>query len=289
MKKRIIAFVLVILAITASVWVSVTYYVPSKLVITSSKLFGKDPYSNQCAQFNNKHDFIDQKDGSLNLLVWNIYKQNKTSALSSLHEWSGNKQLLMLQEVKMNKDFQHYLRTETSWLYQHVDAWEYNDEKNGVLTAATVSPTEVCGFRHSEPWLRLPKSSMLAYYPMRDGSTLAVANIHAINFTLGVSDYRVQVNNLVSRLKSHQGPIIFAGDFNSWSDERINVLNQAKETLGLKEVHYENGEVRKRFLSGIPLDHVFFRGLEEISTKVLNTDASDHSPIVSEFKVIKPL
>ncbi len=162
-------------------------------------------------------------------------------------------------------------------------------EKNVVLTASVVPSKQVCGYRNPEPWLRLPKSALITYYPLSNGQLLAVANIHAINFSLSLTQYRHQLSQLVVQLKKHNGPIIFAGDFNSWSSERLKQLDKLKEQLNLKEVKYQNDQLRKRFITGDPLDHVFYRGLFVISAVVQPTKASDHNPILVSFKTTEPL
>ena len=47
-----------------------------------------------------------------------------------------------------------------------------------------------------------------------------MANLHAINFALGTDAYRAQLDAIATELSHHRGPIVVAGDFNTWNDER---------------------------------------------------------------------
>lgn len=288
MKKRFIAFALLCIAALCSVWVQSTYFIPENLIITSRSNIAGMSYPEACHSTNETDGVINQPDGFLQVLVWNIYKQNTAGSLAQLSELSQTRQLTLLQEAKVDTSFWTDYPFREDWRFFHVDAWEYDQQKNGVLTAASVSPSEVCGFRLAEPWLILPKSALLTYYLLSNGERLVVANIHAVNFSLGLDAYRKQIKQLTDKLRTHSGPIIFAGDFNSWSGTRIEFLNTLKTTLNLQEVTYKHDEQRKRFVTGYPLDHIFYRGLKQISANVIATDKSDHNALVATFKITEP-
>ena len=63
----------------------------------------------------------------------------------------------------------------------------------------------------------LPKSALYARYRLSNGSDLVTVNLHAINFTLGTKDFQNQIEQLENAVKKHKGPLIIAGDFNTWS------------------------------------------------------------------------
>ncbi|TOE88347.1 endonuclease/exonuclease/phosphatase family protein, partial [Vibrio parahaemolyticus] len=87
--------------------------------------------------------------------------------------------------------------------------------------------------------------------------SLAVINVHAINFTVGTEEYTSQLSALETLLKQHSGPIVFAGDFNSWSEYRITAMKQALREANLREVQF-SPDHRTQFITGLPLDHVFY-------------------------------
>jgi len=107
--------------------------------------------------------------------------------------------------------------------------------------------------------------------------TLAVANVHAINFSLSLDTYRAQLTALADVLAEHDGPIVLGGDLNTWTDSRAQVVREIAGRLGLVEAtHAEDG--RTLFL-GNQVDHVLVRGLEVVASKAMAVTSSDHNPV----------
>ena len=52
--------------------------------------------------------------------------------------------------------------------------------------------------------------------------------------------------------------------------------------LKLSEV-VVNQDLRTRFMNGLVLDHIFFRGLKVTDSKIIPTTTSDHNPLVVSF------
>lgn len=221
--------------------------------------------------------------GELKLLVWNIYKQNRENWQQSLAELSDEKQLVLLQEASMTPDLIDWVAKQ-GWFGSQVDAFKAFDTSAGVLNLSMNTPSKACAYTELEPWLRLPKSALYALYPLSSGEQLAVVNIHAVNFTYGTKEYHRQLTALTKELSQHHGPIIVAGDFNSWSEERFAVMSKALTSLGLEEVDYQPDN-RTQFVTGLPLDHVFYRGLTLETAEAPISDASDHNPILVSFRL----
>ena len=101
---------------------------------------------------------------------------------------------------------------------------------------------------------------MISWFPLAGSAeTLAIVNIHAINFDLALAGYRAQLTALANVVAQHHGPIIFAGDFNTWSAAREATVAEVLSPLGLHEVRLPSDE-RSVFL-GRHVDHIFVRGL----------------------------
>ncbi len=222
--------------------------------------------------------------GTLRVLVWNIYKENRSGWQETLERLSRNAQLLLLQEGSLNEEFSAWIE-DNHWLAAHTSAFNAFGVSAGVLNLSRTAPQQVCAYTQTEPWLRLPKSALYARYPLSDGQTLAVINIHAVNFTLGVKEYSEQLEALREAVSGHSGPLIVAGDFNSWSSKRMKVLQQHMQQLGLDEVRF-HPDNRKEVLSSYKLDHLFFRGLTLIKAEAPVTDASDHNPMSVHFAIL---
>ncbi|CAH1545226.1 MULTISPECIES: endonuclease/exonuclease/phosphatase family protein [Vibrio] len=273
-----LAFALVFLIITAVVSFQVIFTVPEQpQIITQTGTNIKQDI--RCMEFD-KPQVLD-KDGELNVLVWNIYKQNRDNWKQALDTFSVNKQLLLLQEASLTDDFKSWL-VEGHWVSNQVSAFKALGSGAGVISIAQKEPILACAYTSKEPWLRLPKSALYSKYRLSNGETLAVVNIHAINFTVGTEEYTSQLSVLERVLKEHKGPILFAGDFNSWSEERVMAMKKALQKANLQEAKFSQDN-RTQFITGLPLDHVFYRGLTLKNAKAPQSDASDHNPLLVSF------
>ncbi|MDH5878301.1 endonuclease/exonuclease/phosphatase family protein [Vibrio cyclitrophicus] len=276
-KKTIIVIAVLITLVVASF--HLIFVIPQKPnLVTSSYSTSNDTYS--CYQ-NSLPKSIDVSDG-LSLIVWNIYKQNRNNWQNELNQLTEGSDLVLLQEARITKELSQWV-TSGQWGSTRVNAFEVFEQSAGVLSLATHLPIEACAYTHEEPWLQLPKSALWSRYQLSNGEELAVINIHAVNFTFGTEDYKAQLKSLTDNLQKYRGPVIFAGDFNSWSEARFAVLKEALEKVGLTEVVFDPDN-RTQFMTGLVLDHVFYRGLEVEKAKAPITDASDHNPMRVTFK-----
>lgn len=219
--------------------------------------------------------------GRLNVLVWNIYKENRSGWQLVLEDLGQNAELVLLQESSLKKEFTDWLGKQ-GWIAAHASAFEAFDVSAGVLNLSRIPAQKVCSYTHMEPWLRLPKSALFSLYPLSDGRSLAVINVHSVNFTLGIEAYSEQLQTLRGLVQGHAGPLLVAGDFNSWSRSRSERLQEDMRRLGLKKARFAPDN-RKEVLTGYKLDHLFYRGLALIKTEAPVTDASDHNPLVVSF------
>ncbi|MGF1778169.1 endonuclease/exonuclease/phosphatase family protein [Vibrio nomapromontoriensis] len=221
--------------------------------------------------------------GRLNILVWNIYKQNRENLLSELERLSKGKQLALLQEANLDAPFLQWLKN-SSWSSQQASAFKAFDVSAGVLNLSTHMPSIACANLQVEPWLRLPKSGLYAEYALSNGTKLITVNLHSVNFTVGTEEYQAQLESFKQVLISHKGALLIAGDFNSWSEERLEVLRSVLKKYHIKEVTFKDDN-RKRFITGLPLDHIFYRGMTLLSSSSPPSTASDHNPMMAEFRL----
>ena len=223
--------------------------------------------------------------GQLTVAVWNIYKQQRPNWRSALASFTQKSDLVLLQEASLNTELQNYLN-DSQWQVRMANAFRFLDTPAGVMNLSRVSSRQTCAYLAMEPWLRLPKSALLSQFSLSNGQTLAVVNLHGVNFAIGLNEYKQQLDSLKAVLEQHQGPIILAGDFNTWRKARIKVVRAFAHSLGLKEVHYHNDQ-RVRVL-GKPLDHLYYRDLRLVKAEAPKTDASDHNPLLVTFKLVSP-
>jgi endonuclease/exonuclease/phosphatase (EEP) superfamily protein YafD len=188
-----------------------------------------------------------------------------------------------MQEVALTDGLQRGLRDAGhDWLL--ASSFMLHAHETGVLSAARVRPASACVQRVFEPLLRLPKSAVITRYAMKGtAQPLAVANLHAINFTLGVRAYRTQLEAIAAELGQHRGPLIVAGDFNTWSSRRFAVVRAVMQRLGLVAVPPPT-DTRTRVF-GRQVDHIFVRGLEVVDAEAPEVESSDHNPLLATVRV----
>ncbi len=214
---------------------------------------------------------------AIRLASWNIHKEEDRGWEAELVRLSRTNDVVLLQEVSLLGTLQAILHDAgLHWIL--ASSFIVDSADVGVLTATRVVPVANCTQRTLEPIVRLPKSAVITWLPLTGTrQTLAIANVHAINFTLTLDDYRDQLGALAAVLQEHRGPIVLAGDFNTWSDGRLAVLLEVATLLRLVETEYaEDG--RSKFL-GRHVDHVFVRGLDVVTAGATPVASSDHNPL----------
>jgi endonuclease/exonuclease/phosphatase (EEP) superfamily protein YafD len=101
--------------------------------------------------------------------------------------------------------------------------------------------------------------------------------MHLVNFALGLSDLRKQLDEAVQVIQRHDGPVIVSGDFNTWSELRGRAVGEALSGLGLDPIPF-GLDLRKRVF-GNALDHVYVRGGEVVMSTSHGVESSDHNPM----------
>ncbi|PWI34454.1 endonuclease/exonuclease/phosphatase family protein [Vibrio albus] len=283
MKKLIVAFLFLLSG--SYIAFQVVFDVPESPLLMIRQPHGVWQKTGQCYQSSPVKGIDNQ--GTLQALVWNIYKENRPGWQQELNHLSDSASLVLLQESSLKDEFTGWL-DKKNWVSTHVSAFDALNVSAGVINLSRTLPQAVCAYTQMEPWLRLPKSALFSLYPLSDGRSLAVINVHAVNFTLGIDEYSEQLQTLRELALEHTGPVLVAGDFNSWSSSRTEQLREDMGRLGLKEVHFEPDH-RTEVLTGYKLDHLFFRGMELIKAEAPMTSASDHNPLVVSFRLAEPL
>ena len=226
-----------------------------------------------------------QQDGGLaatfSLLNWNVEKAKDPSLLSEFAELARLSDLIFLQEAVPLKKTQTVI--EQSLFEAFVRGYVQNEIETGVLTLARTPHLVHCQLLATEPWLRTPKATSVTLYPLADSDdTLLTVNLHAVNFSFGVTAYQGQLDKAAELIRSHEGPVIFGGDLNTWSDRRQGVLDSLADELGLIAIPFSPDHRTTQF--GKPLDHLFVRGLAWQSTKTKEVSTSDHNPLLATLR-----
>ena len=84
-------------------------------------------------------------------------------------------------------------------------------------------------------------------------------------------------------MSKHQGPLIVSGDFNTWNDERMAVVDTIASSLNLKAVTFS--ENYRATVFGHNVDHIYYRGLKPIKALSVKMTTSDHNPMIVKFRL----
>jgi endonuclease/exonuclease/phosphatase (EEP) superfamily protein YafD len=219
----------------------------------------------------------------LRVLSWNLHKNDDPGWDADLTRFAAASDLLLIQEAALTTELQRVLHDAGyDWLL--AGAFMRHDHAIGVLSAARVAPVSACVQRSFEPLLRLPKTAVITRYAVRGiAERLAVVNVHAINFTLGLHAYRAQLAAIARELADHRGPMIVAGDLNTWNPARLEVVDAVMRRLGLVSVLPEI-DTRSRFL-GRQVDYIYVRGLAVVRAEAPGVSSSDHNPVLATLRV----
>ncbi|ATH08819.1 hypothetical protein BIY24_12945 [Halobacteriovorax marinus] len=227
---------------------------------------------------------------AFNVFVWNIYKAKKEGWDSQFKSVIKDYDLFLLQEMLTTENVLNiFSHTEgvsftgaTSFMYKK------DGKRTGVATGSKVEPTwqKFLRSKKREPVLSTPKITLFTKYPIKNSEKeLLVVNIHAINFVSSLSLHS-QLQDAADIIKKHNGPSVFAGDFNTWTLEKQLFLKKITKEVGMKEVEFKNDTRKKMF--GFILDFIFVKNLQVLDSQVHNDlYSSDHKAISAQLKMIK--
>jgi endonuclease/exonuclease/phosphatase (EEP) superfamily protein YafD len=231
---------------------------------------------------------------SVKILNWNIAKKNNNKTWKKDFLWileAYKPDIICLQEACLNTKKNIAFELESmGWNFAPNFFDVYQDHHCGILTGSKVKPLARRSIltQDYEPIAQTPKVSLIAEYPfLQNHNTLLVVNTHAINF-VELHKFRLQLQKLEEFIYKHNEPIIISGDFNTWNQLRLDLLNQMAARLNLTNVTFTLAGKRKikKFLFSPPLDHIYYRGLQEKKDSAIVLDqisSSDHKPMLVEF------
>ena len=211
------------------------------------------------------------------LITWNVHKGQDKGWQEDLDRLSKQADFVLLQEATQYQN----LSTFSTALF--VSSFSFKDLLSGVKTFTKTQPEWYCGGSVAEPLIQIPKVASVMSFPLEKGDSLLLINVHLINFEWGISAYQAQLEQLFSFVENHQGPIIMAGDFTAWNEDRLYLVDNLIQKYVLDSVALSQDE-RVRFL-GYPLDYIFTRGVKVVSATSEVVTSSDHNPLLMEFEL----
>jgi endonuclease/exonuclease/phosphatase (EEP) superfamily protein YafD len=218
----------------------------------------------------------------IEVVNWNIQKGRNTEWVGDLAAESMGPDLLILQEASRKTVVWQDLVPEHHSSF--AEGFGPNWSPSGVMTVSAAAPITECELVAYEPWFGTRKATLITEYGLSGtDQTLLVANIHGINFTLGVRDLANQFAQVRAVIDAHDGPVVVSGDFNTWRSQRTRVLEDMLASHGLTALEFDVDH-RKRFF-GWALDHIYVRGLRSENATTLSSRASDHNPMAVRLRL----
>ena len=227
---------------------------------------------------------------SIKVLVWNIKKGQEKGLDQDLPKFGFDRDLVLLSEGYGKPSVLNIFTSFKGFIWDFGISFLYKKDHNyptGTLIGSKVGPSEIV-VTHSqdlEPIIRTPKALTMGKYPIKSHSQeLLVISVHGIN----LADHQAFVRHMNQALKvidQHQGPVIFAGDFNTRTKKRITHLFQETTRRGFQSVDFVDGQKRAKGVTPNYLDWAFIRGLKVKNPKVTVVKSSDHMPMQMEVAV----
>ena len=231
---------------------------------------------------------------SITVVSWNAQKGRNPELFADLMRLIEQSQadIIFLQEARSD-----LIQTEQIGGY-FANSWKYpwsGGPTIGVMTLSKIAPlkTRSLPTKYREFFVTAPKVSLITEHPLPNGERLLAVNVHLLTFERwGTVKLRAQLDELESIMAEHAGPIVLAGDFNTWSEKRLGLVRKLAEDLRLKEVtDFPSGRKSADLHSSclnwvfgtdknLPLDRAYYRGLTNHTAQVLPYESSDHNPIM---------
>lgn len=221
---------------------------------------------------------------SLRLAVWNLCKGS--GGYQFEHDFRSicrRNDLILTQEALLSprsiKVFE-----ESGFIVTHAASYERIDGlRDGVMTISRAPFVDssirriVC--KYPEPIFNTPKVALVQKMKFDDSTELLIVNIHA-TLVRSVSGAIDEISHIINCLPDHNGPVIFAGDFNTFTRRYLSAIEEKLGTIGLHRVTIAK-DPRPRTQA---LDQIFIRGLKAIRASVeISYLNSDHFPLFAEF------
>ncbi len=224
----------------------------------------------------------------LSFLVWNLFKGAKESFKVEFLALSFNKDIVVTQEAYLNPNMTSVFSYFPFFFHTHATSFFMEKERyrTGVSTVSSVKPSFTSFVRTGtlEPVVKSPKVTLITRYPIRfSNKELTIVNIHSINFVAN-KNFRAEIERIYQAIKNFPPPMVFTGDFNTWNQERLDILDEYSKKLGLTGASFYPDH--RMTFNGNPLDHFLHSAdIKILSAKVDGFyQGSDHKPLEVEVE-----
>jgi endonuclease/exonuclease/phosphatase family metal-dependent hydrolase len=225
---------------------------------------------------------------SMKVLAWNIKKGQETGLEIDLPRLAGDRDLILISEGYLKPDLIKLFESFKGFGWDFGISFLYKKDHNyptGTMIGARVNPSDVI-VTHTvdlEPFIHTPKAHTMAKYPIKgNDKELLVISVHGINMASHAAFVR-HMDQAFYEIDHHDGPVLFAGDFNTRTKKRTQHLFQESLKRGFQSVDFINGHKRSKGLGGNFLDWSFVRGVKVKNPYIHSVKSSDHQPMHFEM------
>lgn len=215
------------------------------------------------------------------LVTWNMQKFENSKAFFDVKRISELADAIFIQESMHSDGWQNAFASHIPYSWNFFKSFCTDSMKATGVQIGSRYPlinNQIFISPVSEPVTFTPKATGFSQINIPGYGIITLVNTHALNFNSG-DDFKIQMKAVAEKLKSISGPMIWAGDFNTWHSERLQFLKATAKELGLDLIHSGLDD------RGLSLDHVFARGLEIVNSEILPEKTSDHRPLKVIFKL----
>jgi endonuclease/exonuclease/phosphatase (EEP) superfamily protein YafD len=223
---------------------------------------------------------------TFDVAIWNIWKGSGGDLfLREYNNLAKGRHLMLLQEVLLTlKALGNF--APKGFSASHGATYRRRDGlRDGVMTVSAAAPIETATrvLCHSpEPLLRTTKATLISRFQIKGHEkSLCVVNTHATLVRRPATAVR-EIEKVLKKIRDHEGPILYAGDFNTFSKTYIREVDRIMSTIGLERVVLD-ADPRSATTA---LDQLYVREINVLSAKVETGYLhSDHFPITATLEV----
>ncbi|MES2802492.1 MAG: endonuclease/exonuclease/phosphatase family protein [Bdellovibrionota bacterium] len=216
---------------------------------------------------------------TIQVLTWNVLKFKRESSFLDFVNLSNQADVAFIQEATHSINLQNQTAQKVSmdWTFFKSFCREYG--ASGVQTGSRYPQIQADAVLAPavEPVVNTPKVTGFSVVEI-SGHKVLLINVHGLNANKGL-DFEKHMDQIYNVAVKFDGPIIWAGDFNTWNPARMAYLKNKGQALGMTLLVPEM-DIRK-----LKLDHILVRGFKIKSVKILDTYvSSDHWPVTAELE-----
>lgn len=259
---------------------------------------GYIPVSTPFTLSDDSYDKNAKINDSIRILNWNIHKEGNRSEWRNIITHIVNDKepdFILLQEVRLDGNVGDFISKDLKygWAFSpNVYQGKY-DAYSGVLTASHIKPkmVESALSNETELFSTIKKTVLFTKYPIGSPSSeLLIVNVHGININIDLDGFKEQIRYIAEVVMRHDGPVILAGDFNTWREARLDHLSKLVEEMELVIVDFAPNADYIGTMFGNPLDHIFIskeeleviKGSQDV---MMDIKSSDHTPLFVELRI----